>query len=166
MMMEGSTAALVISGTGMLASATCWLAARSTKTLLVARRASRFAADLNSIIAVDADWREPSFPTTMQEAIDRTRPIDRALLWLHAPEPVLPWLLPLLPGARVVLVLGSLDGKPTVPTLAAQVATVRLGSVATPHGRRWLSDEEISGGAIDALQSGKSTIVGELAPAS
>lgn len=164
--MEGSTAALVIGGTGMLARATCWLAARSTKTLLVARRASRFTAGSNSIIAVDADWKDPSFSATIQEAIDRTGPIGQALLWLHEPEPILPWLLPLLSGARVVLVLGSLDGSPTMPAFATQVASVRLGSVATPHGRRWLSDEEISGGAIGALQSGRSTIVGELAPAS
>ena len=42
--------------------------------------------------------------------------------------------------------------------------TLRLGSVRTRGGRRWLTHAEISGAAIAALQDGESRVVGELSP--
>lgn len=157
-------ATIVIGGTGMLAKATRWLAARSSTTLVVARRASLFAGDQTNVVAVEADWNGAAFRPTLQGAIGNAPLIGTALIWLHDPEPILAWLLPLLHSARVVLVLGSLDGQPTLPKSVSQIVTVRLGSISTAYGRRWLSDEEISDGAIAALEGGKSQIVGELAP--
>ncbi|HEY5106392.1 MAG TPA: hypothetical protein VII73_06415 [Caulobacteraceae bacterium] len=148
----------------MLAKATRWLASRSARTLIVARRATLFIAGQTGMVAVNADWNAAKFPATLQRAIAEAPAIGTALIWLHDPEPALAWLLPVLPGARVVLVLGSVSEAPTLPTSAARIATVRLGSIATAHGRRWLSDDEISDGAIAALRDGRSRIVGELGP--
>lgn len=44
------------------------------------------------------------------------------------------------------------------------IVTVRLGSVATATGRRWLTHEEISAGAVAALADGRPRVVGELVP--
>jgi hypothetical protein len=44
--------------------------------------------------------------------------------------------------------------------------TVVLGSKALPGGgRRWLSDDEISSGAIEAIQTGRDVVVGDVVPA-
>jgi hypothetical protein len=154
---------LVIGGTGMLQDATQWLIERSRKTLLVSRKASRFEANNANVIAIDADWNDSSFLPKVRSGIEKAGSISDALFWIHDPEPVLTWLLPLLPGARVVVVLGSMDVRPKLIEAAANVATVRLGSIATADGRRWLTNAEISAGVIEALLSGKSNIVGELA---
>ena len=156
-------AALVIGGTGMLQAATRWLIERSSLTIIVARRASGFAGQGAKILPVAADWSSPGFAGPVGAAIAAAGPIDTALLWLHEPAPILPWLLPLIDGARIVLVLGSMDGCPTLPGTAGALTTVRLGSMTAAGGRRWLTHAEISAGAIAALQDGRSRIVGELA---
>lgn len=153
---------LVIGGTGMLAEATRWLAARSDETLLVARRASRFAAETPGTVPLDLDWSEKAFKTSIAAALVAHGPVAVALLWIHDPAPILAWLLPLLADARVVLVLGGMDGRPSVPEWAQELTVVRLGRVATATGRRWLTHEEISAGAVAALEDGQSRLVGRL----
>ena len=161
----GSRAAsLVIGGTGMLREATLWLARGSSTTVIVARRASAFWANGSRLLAVDADWNSPPFPSRVSAAITEAGPIATALLWLHEPEPVLEWLLPLIGSARVVLVLGSMAGQPRLPSMPPSVATVRLGSMPATHGWRWLTHEEISAGAIAALQDCRSRVIGQLVP--
>jgi hypothetical protein len=155
-------ASLIIGGTGMLWTASQWLASRSMKTVLVARHASSFARLEEGVMAVDADWNRRSFEKTLSTKLADASPIDRALLWIHDPDPVLSWLLPILSPARVVLILGSMDGKPEIPESAAHIATLRLGSFPTTQGRRWLTHEEISAAAIETLKDGKSRVVGEL----
>ncbi|KAK9372766.1 uncharacterized protein V1513DRAFT_451460 [Lipomyces chichibuensis] len=153
---------LTIGGTGMLASATHWLAARSERTIVVARRASRFTRGDRHLVPVNADWTRPSFATLIDEAIRKVGPIQQALLWLHDPEALIPLLLPLIGSARVVLVLGSTQSQPVIPLDIVPFTTVRLGSMRTTSGRRWLTDDEISEGAIDALQDGHSRVIGDL----
>lgn len=147
----------------MLAGATRWLAECSGVTVLVARRASGFAA-FEGLVAVDADWGGRSFQAEVSAVLQKSAPVNAALLWLHDPEPVLTWLLPMAQTARTVLVLGSLDGRPVVPEGSGGMTTVRLGSVRTETGRRWLTHEEISAAAIEALEDGKSRVAGELVP--
>jgi hypothetical protein len=160
---DQSNVSLVVGGTGMLAAATHWLAQHSRTTLVVARHATSFSADDSGFIPLDADWNSAHFCHILGSAIRAAQPVDRALLWLHEPAPVLPWLLPLLGQARTVLVLGSTDGLPKVFGSSTGVTTVRLGSMVVNNTRRWLTHEEISAGAIEALRDGQSRIIGELA---
>lgn len=156
---------LIIGGTGMLASASEWLAQHSTRTIMVARNASRFANLHANMLPVDANWNQPDFAPQVGNAIHASGNIQRALIWMHDPDKQLPPLLPLLESARIVLVLGSRDGKPSVTMTHPSMTTVQLGSMATASGRRWLTHAEISDGAIEALTHGRSLIVGELRPA-
>jgi hypothetical protein len=153
---------LVIGGTGMLARATLWLAERSTKTIVVARHASRFAPQHQGLMRIDSNWHASAFRSDITNATNATGPVSTALLWLHTPEPILAWLLTLLPGARTVVVLGSTSGLPTIPN--GSFIPVRLGSKAIPGGRRWLTDDEISDAAIAALTDGHPRIAGDLQP--
>jgi hypothetical protein len=155
---------LVIGGTGMLAGASRWLAARSSVTLLVARHAGRFAETNPGFLPIDLDWSADGFVAALEESLRRVAPVSRALLWVHEAIAVLPALLPLLSSARVVVVLGSTDGAPGDLENRLNVATVRLGSAGAPGRRRWLTHDEICAGAILALQDGQSRIVGELKP--
>lgn len=157
--------ALVIGGSGMLAGATDWLVKRSRSTLLVSRDASKGAASMQDVQALDVDWRSASFERRLRDALSPFLPLSRALLWLHDPAPVLRWLAPLLTTARTVVVLGSVDGQPALPISTATLTFVRLGSATTDSGRRWLTHTEISQGAIAALLDGQSRVVGQLRPA-
>jgi hypothetical protein len=153
--------ALVIGGTGMLADATRILATLSEVILLAGRNAGSFARQEGSqFVPVDLDWNDERFRTVLEGALAREGQMDRALLWLHQPERMLPWLLPLLANAHTVLVLGSVHS--AVVALPQNVVSVRLGSKATHDGRRWLTNEKISAGAIEALRSGRDVIVGEI----
>lgn len=152
---------LVIGGTGMLATATRWLAARSDETVLVARHATAFDAARARLWPLDLDWDDPDFSHAVTRAIS-VAPIGNALLWLHNPRAIVETLRPHLAAARTVLVMGGMDGRPAAPAWTQGLLTVRLGSQSIPGGRRWLTDAEISAGAIAALETGKSQIVGEL----
>ena len=147
----------------MLASATRSLAALSDRVLLVARHAGTFAHQEGSrYVPLEFDWDDAGFRQKLEDALARDAPIDRALLWLHQPVDILPWLLPLMANAAIVLVLGSMHGEVNSDALPRNVVPVWLGSKRTAEGRRWLTNEEISQGAIDALRSGRPTVVGEI----
>ncbi len=150
-----------IGGTGMLAAATRWLAAECRATLVVSRHAARFVAREPRMVALDADWSRPDFVDAIALSLSTMPPVTHALLWLHRLDDHLPALVARLEGARIVLVLGSMDGQPKLPD-ASGVVTVRLGSMADGRGRRWLTNDEISAGAIAALEDGGARIVGEL----
>lgn len=158
--------ALIVGGTGMLATASRWLIARSEATALVARHASDFAADQEAVFPFDTDWDAPDFITQLRGVLDKLTGAQRALLWLHEPATLLPKLLPLIPAARIVLVLGGRHEIGSIPEQGRDIAIVRLGSKPTPTGRRWLTHEEISEGAIAALGDGRSRVVGEWVPSS
>jgi hypothetical protein len=154
---------LVMGGTGMLADATRWLVAHSVRSLVVSRNASRFVLPTSSgLKSLDANWEHPSYVDDVRNALRDLIPITHSLIWLHKPEPILERLLPLLPGANNVIVLGSMDAQPSLPLAGITAAYVRLGSMATTTGRRWLTHQEISDAAIVALVDGQSRQVGEL----
>ncbi len=163
MVARGSSVGLSIGGTGMLAAATDWLASQCETTLVASRHASRFAAGSPAMLALDVDWSQPDFLAVIETRLALMPPVTHALLWLHRLDDHLPALVEMLQGARIVLVLGSMDGQPKLPD-ASGVVTVRLGSMADGRGRRWLTNDEISAGAIAALEDGAARVVGELKP--
>jgi hypothetical protein len=170
--------ALVVGGTGMLANATRFLRARSERMTLAARGAREAAASLLVLPdeACSVDWRdEAAFAAVLSPRLAAAPP-DVALLWMHGSgHNALMWLLEqlVLQPVLIVHVLGSSSGDPRGgdPDINAMVSnrlllhyvTVLLGSRAISGGRRrWLTDVEISAGAIEAIQTGRDVVVGEL----
>lgn len=144
----------------MLARATRWIAARSDRVTLMARRPEALARDLGAE-ACSLDWADPGAASAMAQL---PGDFDLAVIWLHdaAAHLARPAEDRLCPGGRVCRVHGARSADPKVrtarepdprPGLDRQV--VILGWHPDPvgeDGKRWLSDAEISGGVIAALR--------------
>jgi hypothetical protein len=169
---------LIIGGTGMLAGATVEMCGRSDRATVVSRHAEAFAAErgLAENCAVTADYRDAeSLIAAIEARITRHGAFDAALLWFHgAGEKSLLALLDVLDREEcaVVMVLGSAQGDPRRQSgvLREKLAAAKnlscrravLGCKADGNGWRWLTDEEISRGALDALAGEADVMVGEL----
>jgi hypothetical protein len=173
--------ALIVGGTGMLANATRFVRTRSEHVTLVSRRANKAAAALGVLPseACSLDWRDTAnFAAELLPRI-ASLPPDLSLLWIHGNgHRALLWLLGQLTTCPVLIVhvLGSASGDPRTndPEINVilnnaprmQYVTVMLGSKSLPDGgRRWLTDEEISLGAVEAIQTTRNVVVGEITPA-
>jgi hypothetical protein len=152
---------LVIGGTGMLAPATRWLAGRAGRVTLAARRPAPLAAEVGAA-ALPLDWADRDGALAALASVGPAP--DLLVSWLHddavwlaAPAEA---LLPV--GARSIRVHGSRSADPEVrrrrdpdPRADVRRQTVILGWVPDPageDGRRWLDDDEISGGVIAAVE--------------
>ena len=120
--------ALVVGGTGMLASLTAALAARGHVVTSIARRARTSDAGVTS---VEVDYRESErLREELARAIGERGPIELAVAWIHTDGPDAPRIVAqsLAPGARLVQVFGTrvwpLDGVP----LQVAYRQVLLGS--------------------------------------
>lgn len=160
----------------MLAQATRFVRAGSARMTLVARGARTSGLTVSPDEAWPVDWRDQAtFCAALLPRLTATPP-DLALLWMHADgTPALLWLLRQLMRHPILIihVLGSSAGDPragndAIDAMLAQAPGVRyvtvvLGSVPLPHERwRWLTDAEISAGAIEAIESGGDVVVGEI----
>jgi hypothetical protein len=164
--------ALVIGGTGMLARAVRRVAGEAQEVTLIARAPERLAAETGAR-PLAMDWADrASVAAVLARLADRSAP-DLMISWIHRNGL---WCLTLFeallaPGARSVRVHGSAAGDPAagVRTDPAPPAGVRrqdvvLGWVNEPAGRRWLTDEEICAGVLEALAhpERRAAIVGTL----
>lgn len=152
--------ALVIGGTGMLAGAVRDLAGRARAVTLIARAPDRLAAEIGAA-PLAMDWTDRAGVARALAHLARRPAPDLMISWIHRNGL---WCLTefealLAPGARSIRVHGSATGDPAggVRTDPAPPAGVRrqdvvLGWVDEPGGRRWLTDEEISAGVIEALE--------------
>src|SRR5258708_29157215 len=173
--------ALVVCGTGMLAGATRYVAARCQRLTVVARGAEAACRNmgLDAGAACPADWRaRAAFLAAVSPRLGSPLP-DLALIWMHASgERAALGLLEALAAAPVLIVhvRGSAAGDPrqgheAIDALAARTASMRfarvlLGSrMLAEVARRWPTDEEISAGAIEAVESGRAVVVGHPRPA-
>jgi hypothetical protein len=168
---------LLVGTTGMLLTASQWVAERSQRCFVVSRHASDSSAltRLDSVRTLDLDWsRKDSFRTGLMEvnAVDR---IDLAVLWVHQSGiEQLRWLIDRLSHSPclVVRVLGSQasseisamhsQGEKHAVFGAARIINVVLGWKQEENGRRWLTWEEISDGVITAITEGESRIIGQV----
>jgi hypothetical protein len=166
---------LTVGATGMLARALDFVAEQSEHTVVVARHASRALANRPRprASALDVDWRQTQACLT---AIDHARgaaAIDLALLWIHETGAEL--LQALLDRVRttdclVIHVLSSAAPDPTAfrdaldrTSARCRYRAVRLGAMRTlTGGSRWLTNDEISDGVIEAIRKDKDVTIGQL----
>ncbi len=175
--------ALLIGATGMLADAARWVVERSRRAVVVGRNGARLraVAAAGAVTMLHADVRRTS---ELQDGLECQTaahgPFDLALVWLHGDaNAALPIIAQWVGGhegtGRMVIALGceaedpSLGGEEpeqshAVPGIRT-VESVVLGFIRRGGNSRWLTHEEISRGAIDAMNSGRRrTIVGVVAP--
>jgi hypothetical protein len=169
---------LVVGGTGMLAGLVKALAGDGGRLSLLSRHASRFVGAAN-ITGYDVDYYdEAAFASTL----DAVGPIDLAVAWLHTVKIPAARRLAERIGAsdrpgRLFQVLGSATSDPAHPdrlATAADVATalprcrlrqVVLGFQVEGDRSRWLTDAEICGGVLAAVQSDRGySVVGQVEP--
>ncbi len=143
--------ALIVGGTGMLAEASRWIAARAGQTVLAARHPEALAAEIGAVPWA-MDWRDQCGGLSTLVPMPA---FDLVLAWLHQDGL---WLAEhlhskLANGGRFVHVHGS-------AALAAEVLARRAVAGAGVQnvilgrkGGRWLSKSEISAGVIAALDA-------------
>lgn len=169
---------LVVGGTGMMRPAVHDLINSGARVILVARRPDKAAtatAARGRLSPVAANWSEPD---RLADAVKETmggRAIAEALLWIHTPydEGVHRALDPLLAtDATVVQLWGSAGADPRrsrpLPdqyTPPRSYRSVVLGFADTAEGTRWLTNREISDGALRGLHDPQpQQIVGRVEP--
>ncbi len=150
--------AVVVGGTGMLASATRALAERGHPVTSIARRSAALGGGVTPIAL---DYRDTDeLRAALVLAAESRGPIELAVCWIHTDAPEAPAAIAdaLAPGARLVQVFGTrawaLD---RVPVHVAY-RQVLLGS----RDGRWLTHEEISAGVLAAVDADRPvSVVGE-----
>ena len=156
--------ALVVGGSGMLAGLCRALAAEGRHVTVVGRdpaRLRRVAARDRHIHPLSADYeRISSFSAALSVAACVRGPIELAVCWIRswAPESLLAAASAVAPGGRLFHVLGSSRSEASAPAMAElerradlRYRRILLGAVVEAGGRRWLTDEEISGGVHAAI---------------
>lgn len=164
---------LIVGGTGMLRPATRQLIADGHEVVVVARHPERAVAGTEAAAGlhlVSADWQRPAeLVDRIAEKVGDLLP-DRAILWVHDPpgQRLHDQLGRVLtPDATVVRLLGSATHDPARGSAEVEpppvyapprdYRTVVLGFEGEGVATRWLTDEEISGGALAALSDPRPT---------
>lgn len=156
---------LVVGGSGMLRPAVHDLLGGGARVFVVARRPQRAASGTtldDRLVPVAADWEAPERLAASVAAAMSGEPFDEAILWVHDPpgEDLHEALGSLLAAdATVVHLWGSAardpSGGPSRPEMYAPPRSYRavvLGFADGPSGTRWLTDREISDGALRGLE--------------
>lgn len=124
---------------------------------------------------MSCDYRDAAAFTGVLEAATRERgPIGLALCWIRSTAPqALAAADTVASGGRIVHVLGSASHEPSALGSDAlrqqhrvRYQRVVLGFVVEPGGSRWLTDAEISAGALAAIDNPAADpyVVGQLEP--
>lgn len=177
--------ALVIGGTGMLRGATQSLVNRGRHVSVVSRDRAKFSRLLEDtaiecrdrLHQIPVDYRDTdNLADGINASIDQYGPIQSAVLWIHASAPDAPGAVADLlsrrsdQGTTIIEVLSS--GSSQVLGYSASLERpnvahrrVVLGFVREDECSRWLTDNEISGGVIRAIDAANPlSVVGQVEP--
>ncbi|WP_241535884.1 short-chain dehydrogenase [Indiicoccus explosivorum] len=174
--------ALVIGGSGMLAGTVLWLADEGARVSVVARNEEKMqrmlARSVNTerIMPVYADYtNDPELEAALTEQIRKYGPPGLVVAWVHSNAPeALPSVIRLINKTgnpwKLFHVLGSstdlasIQEGLTVPE-TCDYHQVQLGFVQEDGISRWLTNEEISDGVIEAIRADERVkTVGTLEP--
>jgi NAD(P)-dependent dehydrogenase (short-subunit alcohol dehydrogenase family) len=171
---------LIIGGTGMLRQASIALAARSQRLTSVARTQRSLAA-LDAVVPAGSgqhdmlplDWSAPdNFLDEIERHLAQTGPPDLVLAWIHQDYLALRLASRLSQNGhplRFYHVIGSSGPDPSeiAQALLARIEEIPhlhyhqviLGAVKTNWGTRWLTNQEISAGVLEAIEKQQSQFV-------
>lgn len=177
---------LCIGGTGMLQAASIQLAAKTGQLTSVARTRASLnrldeALDKSFVVhhQLQLDWSRPTeFLNELENHATRTQPPDLVAAWIHGSELPLNFALRLAEldqPFRFFHIIGSASENPLRiaerimdefdPPRLIDYCQVILGAKRSGGKTRWLTDQEISNGVLEAIDQGnKRFIVGTLEP--
>ena len=169
--------ALVVGGTGMLRDAVLALA-RDREVTVVARPGRRIAAlarEIPRVHAAPADWHDAvALGDALDAAVADRGPFDLGVAWIHSDAPDAVVEAARRVRGRFVLVLPCEAEHPSSPrpsrraeieALGLSFHEVVLGWIEVGRGSRWLTDAEISRGALDGIADRRPrSIVGVVTP--
>ncbi|WP_417898142.1 short-chain dehydrogenase [Bacillus haimaensis] len=171
--------ALVIGGTGMLSEVSLWLAGEGYHISVVGRdaeRMQRLTARSGHISPVLVDYKnEIQFAAGLERAVEENGPIELVVAWIHSDAPqALGQVISIVGNQRgewsLFHVLGSKadlrEVKESVSiTAGSSYHQVQLGFVLEGDGSRWLRNDEIAIGVIEAVAGRREvSLVGVLEP--
>lgn len=163
---------LVVGGTGMLAGLVEALAGDGGRLSLLSRHASQHPAGF------DCDYHDAEgFGRALAAASARNGPVDLAVAWFHTLKIAAPRMLAEQVRGRMFQVLGSGTADPAHPHRLAAAAAVAdgladcqlrqvvLGFRVIDERSRWLTNDEISAGVLDAILTDRPTsVIGQVEP--
>lgn len=126
----------------------------------------------------DCDYHdETGFRAALEAAVLRHGPIDLAVAWFHTLKIAAPRVLAERVRGRMFQVLGSATADPAHPRRLATAATVAdglehcrlrqvvLGFRVIDGRSRWLTNDEISAGVLDAVRNDRPlSVIGQVEP--
>lgn len=177
--MQSLNHVMLIGGTGMLAAATRYLAARAEVATSFSRGGDAVETDAGRIVPIRADYYQvEAFGDAVSRTIECYGSPELVLAWFHEDEPALRLARQLADtGSPCAFfqVLGSASASPETSLAALREPYERLASIdyyqivlgfEYENGRsRWLSNREIAEGAIRAIKARRPlSIVGVVEP--
>ena len=169
----------------MLRAASVKLASRS-RTMTSVARTERSLAAVNALLSAASavhhmlalDWNRPEeFLHSLRQHLVRTERPDLVIAWIHDDELAIrvAGLVATQPACRFFHVVGSARSDPSLiaATLRQRLPSnftyhqVILGSVRAGRDTRWLTNDEISAGLLDAIACAEPEyVVGTIQPSS
>ncbi|GLQ97130.1 hypothetical protein [Dyella mobilis] len=166
--------ALIVGGTGMLAGASRFIAARTQTTSLLARTQASLSSLRQSLpahldVATTAvDYRSAqAFSEAIRIRVEAAGAPDVVLAWIHAEhaaQALAAQLASYGSTLRFFHVLGSASASPAASLLRRRMHydalpglsyhQIVLGFICDERGSRWLCDDEIAQGTIQAVSAG------------
>lgn len=173
---------LVVGGTGMMANVSLWLLEKGYHVSIIARNAERMERFTerthakHRITPLLLDYKDSDeLQTKVAATIKENGNINVVVAWIHsnaenALQVILDEVLVRNNACELFHVLGSstdlLQIQKEVPeVMNVNYYQIRLGYIDQGTYSRWLTNDEISEGVIEAIQKkNKVTIVGQLEP--
>jgi|SRR5690625_1645774 len=174
---------LVFGGTGMLSKATAWIVEHATQTTVFGRNFKRLLqikknSSGNKLEVRELDYTNISaLKDEIKYSFTQYGPIDMVVSWIHgtAPEaiPTIKQQISQLQNKHWTFLhvkgsssnLDSIVSKEKTHSEQYSIKEVRLGFIYNDTFSRWLTNEEISNGVIQAIKNEKQiTTIGTLYP--
>ncbi|MCT1902371.1 short-chain dehydrogenase [Oceanobacillus sojae] len=174
---------LVVGGTGILSEASLWLTNNSAKVSIIARDQGKMERLMSKahpdtfITPLLVDYKDSAaLKENIKNCIQQDGPIDLVIAWIHsssnhALDIVSREVAQQSSTWKLYHVLGSSSNLAQIKEAAVkkysgcQYRQIQLGFILEKEHSRWLTNQEISEGVIDAVANEKSVkVIGTLEP--
>ncbi|MHC4821539.1 MAG: Rossmann-fold NAD(P)-binding domain-containing protein [Planctomycetota bacterium] len=156
--------ALVIGGSGMLAGVTRALGERGPVTVVARELGALERLRTATVTPLPMDYTDgDQLHGGLRSAVARHGPVDLCVAWIHSTAPEAPLDVARYVQGRYFHVLGSASADPTSNVTGSRAAfealggvdyhEVILGFVRESGGSRWLTNEEICAGVLEAVDA-------------